>query len=109
MKTLPGSSHRTVLGNEYHCLAEDLGRDDRGLVAQRGDELCKLVEYASCDTLGESGIRWKPWMSPRLLDSHRVCKYHALPMFWSVHQRWMELYVASDHADQRDQAVEHHQ
>ena len=51
------------LASEYHCLAEDLGHTDRGAVVARGEDLCKLVEYASCDLTGsgEDKSRMRKW------------------------------------------------
>ena len=54
---------------------------------------CKLVEYASCDPDGSTGVRWKPWMDPSLLDGKRVCIYAPTDAFWRVHQEWLRLWA----------------
>ena len=99
------SSHRAVLGLEYHCLAEDLGHGDLdhqawGHVAKRGEVLCKLVEYSSCDLAG-TGLRWKPWHAAALLEGRPVCLQHPTAMFWRVHARWRSLLEESVHPEIR--------
>lgn len=96
----------------YHCLAEDLGtigRDptlkEEGLgtgllegeassleVVQSAADTCKVVEYASCDIWGETGVRWKPWMDPNLLHGKLVCRFPPTEAFWRTHARWLALW-----------------
>ena len=77
----------------YHCLAEDMGtpgRDPAG--AHSSEDTCKVVEYASCDIWGETGVRWKPWMDPILLEGKLVCRFPPTEAFWRIHARWLALW-----------------
>jgi len=109
-----------VLDFRYHCLAEDLGtlgRDptmldptlaedaatqpalgiDDALSSssnqgvRSAEDTCKVVEYASCDVFGETGVRWKPWMDPRLIQGKLVCRFPPTEAFWRTHARWLAL------------------
>jgi len=54
---------------------------------------CKVVEYASCDIWGETGVRWKPWMHPNLLANGKlVCRFAPTKAFWRVYRTWLEVH-----------------
>jgi len=107
-----------VLDYRYHCLAEDLGTPGRDPTLVENDpaqpasgpitantlssslsnedvrsaeDTCKVVEYASCDVFGETGVRWKPWMDPGLLLGKLVCRFPPTEAFWRTHERWLAL------------------
>ena len=57
-------------------------------------QLCKIIEYSSCDLEGV-GLRWKPWLDPDLLNESAVCRRRPTEMFWQVHGQWMATYHAA--------------
>ena len=82
---------------------ESTGHRPNTSASTTAEAICKLVEYASCDPYGETGVRWKPWMDTSLLQPTRselhgeikekkVCRYPPTDAFWRVHDSWLRIW-----------------